>query len=514
MEKTRLKASIVNSAVAIFVQLIIIVSTFVLQTVFIKTLGAQYLGVKGLFTNLMSFLSFAELGVGSAITYSLYKPLSENDEYNVSAVMNLFRKTYNIIGLIILAAGFILSFFIKDMVRDGNLIPQMQFMFILFLLNTVVGYFFTYMRSLLIANQQGYLDSLNRGLFTVILAVIQIIILIKSHNFIFFLISQIIMTLISNLVITRTAYKNFSYLPEYKDAKVPSNVIDYMKKNIFGTISSKIGSVVVFGTDNILISKFIGLSVVGIYSNYMLVISGITSLLNQMLSAVVASLGNLGVTADVEHQYQVFNRYLYVVAFVTYTCATTLLIILNPFIGIWVGAGYQLHITTLFLIVFNFFIIQMRQASLNFISAQGLYWPMRWKSLIEALINLVLSFTLIKTTALGINGVIIGAIISNVIVNIWWEPLILFKYGFKIGMSEYFKKYISYTLVFVLSSVIIYVRLNWFTIRSESFVGICFQSIVVFFSTIMIFISCFWWTTEQKYFFNLIIVKIFKTIRR
>lgn len=228
--RSRLSASVVNSSVAMVMQVFILISTFIMQTVFIKTLGVEYLGAKGLFTNLVSFLSFAELGVGSAITYSLYKPLAENDHQSVSAVMNLFKKTYNIIGVVILFIGILLSFFIKDIVRDGQMIPHMQLMFILFLLNTVVGYFFTYMRSLLIANQQGYIDSLNRGIFMIVLSIVQIIILLTTHNFLFFLIAQIIVTIVSNVSITRTANKMFPYLTEHKNAKVSDEVVSYMKK--------------------------------------------------------------------------------------------------------------------------------------------------------------------------------------------------------------------------------------------------------------------------------------------
>lgn len=506
--RSRLSASVVNSSVAIIMQLLILISTFIMQTVFIKTLGVEYLGAKGLFTNLISFLSFAELGVGSAITYSLYKPLAENDHQSVGAVMNLFKKTYNIIGIVILFAGIFLSFFIKDIVKDGQMIPQMQLMFILFLLNTVVGYFFTYMRSLLIANQQGYIDSLNRGIFMIVLSIIQIIILLKTHNFLFFLVAQIIVTIISNISITITANKIFPYLTDHKDAKVSDEIVSYMKKNIFGTISSRVGSIIVFGTDNILISKFIGLSTVGLYSNYMLVISGISSLMNQMLSAVVSSLGNLGVTANINHQLKIFYRYLYVVAFVSYTTGITLIVMLTPFIKLWIGKSYELKFLTIVLIVLNFFIIQMRQASLNFISAHGLYWPMRWKSLIEAVFNLVVSLILIQTTTLGINAVIIGSIMNNIFINIWWEPLILFRYGFESSMKRYINMYSLYFLTFIFSAVFIYLYLNKFSMYSNGILGLFSQSILVFLSSITVFVIIFSWTKEERYFLNLVFSKI------
>lgn len=513
--RSRLSASVVNSSVAMVMQMLILISTFVMQTVFIKTLGVEYLGAKGLFTNLVSFLSFAELGVGAAITYSLYKPLSENDHQSVSAVMNLFKKTYDTIGFIIFFIGIFLSFFIKDMVRDGQVIPHIQLMFILFLLNTVVGYFFTYMRSLLIASQQGYIDSLNRGFFMVMLSIIQIIILLTTHNFLFFLIAQIVVTVVSNVVITKTANKMFPYLTEHKDARVSDEIVGYMKKNIFGTISSRVGSIIVFGTDNILISKFIGLSAVGLYSNYMLVISGISSLINQMLSAVVSSLGNLGVTANLDYQLKIFYRYLYVVAFISYTTGITLIVMLTPFIKLWVGKNYELQFLTLVLIVLNFFIGQMRQASLNFISSHGLYWPMRWKSLIEAMFNLVISFVLIQTTKLGINAVIIGSIMNNIFINIWWEPLILFKYGFESNMGKYIKIYSLYFLIFISSVVLlVYLYLNKFSIPSKGIVEFFYQSILVFVSSVSVFMVVFSWTKEEKYFLNLFFSKISSTFRK
>lgn len=263
-----------------------------------------------------------------------------------------------------------------------------------------------------------------------------------------------------------------------------------------------------FGTDNILISKFIGLSTVGLYSNYMLIISGVSSLMNQMLSAVVSSLGNLGVTANLNHQVKIFYRYLYIVAFVSYTFGITIIIMLTPFIKLWIGKGYELKFLTLVLIVLNFFIIQMRQASLNFISAHGLYWPMRWKSLIEAIFNLVVSLILIQTTTLGINAVIIGSIMNNIFINIWWEPLILFKHGFKSSMKKYIKMYSLYFLIFTFSVVLIYLYLNKFSMYTTGIVEFFSRAIVVFISSIIVFMIIFSWTKEERYFLNLVFSKI------
>lgn len=508
--KSRLSASIKNTVVAITSQIVSILFLFIVQTVFIRTLGSEYLGANGLFTNLMSFLSFAELGIGSAMTYSLYKPLAEHNERQIAAIMQMFKKTYNIIGITILVVGIVLAYFVPSLVKTGESVPNIQILFVLFLLSTVVSYFFSFMRSLIIANQDGYIDSLNQLIFSTVQAVAQIIILLVTHQYMLFLIIKIVMTLLANISISRLANKQFPFLKKYSKERVPTNVIKYVRQNILGTISSKIGLIIVTGTDNLLISKFIGLGIVGVYSNYMLIINGLVSVANQLGNAVIASFGNLGATeSNHERQTTIFFRYMYIVAFSTFVLCTVLYIVIQPFIILWIGHNFVFPKSTLLLLIINLIFSQFRP-TLPMIGAYGLFWGFRYKSLIEAFINFVISFILITKTDMGVNGVLIGTIASNVLVNSWWDPWILYRGAYdNRGIAKYFVKFLSY--LFVMGGMVLFLTLLGSTIIPDitSFLGLILLGFVSTIITIFIFLLIFSYTEEEKYFIEIISRKYF-----
>lgn len=508
----RTKISTKNVTFALGSQFLILLGQFVLQTIFVKKLSASYLGANGLFTNLVSFLSFAELGIGSAITYSLYGPLANEDHGQVNAIMTLFKKVYEIVGSTILIVGFLLSFFVNDLVKTGHSIPHIQYLFILYLLGTVVSYFFTYTRSLLIANQDGYINSINQVVFKIIQIVMQIIALIFTEDYAIYLIIVIVTTLLSNIRITLVTFKRFKFLNLKSRNKILPSVLTRLRQNVVGTISSKIGEIVVFGTDNILISKFIGLATVGVYSNYTLIINGINSVLNQGLSALISSFGNLGVTEKNTHQREIFYDYLYIVVLITFILSSTFFTVVQIFIKIWFGQSFIFSNFTVFLITINFILTELRQATLGFISALGLFWPMRYKSIIEASLNLILSFVFILGFDLGLKGVLLGTLCSTVFVNLWWEPLVLFKYGFRSSIKPFALKFLKYLIVIVVTQIIILKIVNYINIRNIGILFLFAVFLVLFYTTV--FIILFFKTTENKYFLVLLKKIIFHFMRR
>lgn len=446
---SRRRASIKNAYFAMCAQIVKLLGQFVVQTIFVHTLGAEYLGANGLFNNLLTFLSFAELGIGFAFSYALYKPLADENQRTISAIINLYRKVYNAIGYTILFAGILIAWFVPFLVNSNSQIHDIRVYFILFLLSSVVSYFFTYNRSLLIADQKGFIDSRNQLVFSLVKSVGQILFLIFFNSYAGFLITQIVTNICSNISITHLTHKQYPYLQRYKNASPDKAIVKQIKKNVVGTISSKIGSIVVNGTDNILISKFVGLATVGFYSNYSLIISGIVTVLNQVLNSVIASFGNLGVSEADNKQKQVnlFNEFVYFNAISTFFIGLLLTGIFQPFIGIWLGSNYKLSETTVLLIVVNFVFSQFRPA-LFLVNAYGLFWGYRYKSVVEACVNFAISFYLVKYTALGINGVLIGTIIGNIFVNSWWDPLILFSGAYQRSIFRFYIKYWSYLVLF------------------------------------------------------------------
>lgn len=447
--KSRRSAAVKNATIGTASQVVKLLGNFIVQTIFVKTLGATYLGANGLFNNLITFLSFAELGIGFAFSFSLYEPLAQKNDAIVSSIMSLYRKVYNFIGCFIFVSGCILAVFVPFLTKNNQGIEHIRFYFILYLMSTVVSYFFTYNRALLIADQCSYIDSLNQLEFSLLKYFGQAISLFLGSYF-GYLLSQILGNFLSNVFITKKARKKYPAINEYTDKKVPSAIINKLKQNVVGAISSKIGSIVVNGTDNILISKFLGLSMVGIYSNYSLVISGFNSVLAQILNSVVASFGNLGVVEknNKAKQLDLFSQFVYYNAMIIFFIALVTFGGFQAFISLWIGQKYQLQIFSVNLIIINFVLAGFRPA-LYLINSYGLFWGYRYKSIIEAIVNFGISWVLVYNYNLGLNGVLLGTISSNIIINSWWDPLILFSGVYKKGYGKFYLKYWIYLFVFI-----------------------------------------------------------------
>lgn len=444
-EKSRVKASLLNSLVASSGQIVNLVLSFIVRTIFIRTLGEQFLGLNGLFSNILNILSFTELGIGTAITFSLYKPLAENKVNQIRALMHLYSKIYRVIGAGILLLGFVLMPFLETFISgDKSGLGNIYIAFALYLMNSAFGYFMSYKRSLFMAAQEGYINALNLLLFQMLGQIMQILMLLLYSNYLVYLIVQLIFTVLSNVWISVIADKRYKHYLQKTSEKVPQDTIDYLKKNVLGMVSAKLGGVVVFGTDNIILSSMVGLSIVGIYANYTMIINGINSVLTQGLGAVTASLGNFGATKKKSDNIEVFFKFQLITLLLSTTVVFVFALFSTPFIRLWLGSSkYVVTRPTLYLIVLVFFVSLMRQPLINYTNALGLYWEQRFKPLFEAGINLVVSLLLVGYFKMTISGVLIGTLASNLLVNAWWEPLILFKYGFDSNIKRFLIVYIS-----------------------------------------------------------------------
>lgn len=446
--KARTKLSVINFASAGLTQIITLVLTFISRTVFIKVLGEHYLGLNGLYTNILSVLSFAELGIGAAMTFSLYKPLAEGDDDQILALMNLYRKCYHVIAAIIFGGGVILTPFLSFLIKSGsNHVGNIYVGFVLFLLNSTVSYLWNYKRSIFFADQNGYINSINMAIFQVITQVAQIGLLFTLKSYYVYLIIQIICTIASNFTISKLADKYYPILKSKKKVQVNPNTLTYLKKNVIGMISSKVGGIIVTGTDNLILSSFLGLVSVGMYSNYTLILNGLNSIFNQAVSAVTASIGNLQVTSSVDKQETIFYRFSHVSAMIAVGVTVGLVTFISPFIKVWVGAHYLFDWKLTLLLAIGFYITELRQSNINVTNAYGLYWEQRYKSIIESIINLVVSLILVSYFKMGIAAVIIGTLVSNLAINSWWEPWIVVKHGFKGSFLKYLRYYLFQLLM-------------------------------------------------------------------
>lgn len=455
MVESRTKNSLRNYGTTVITQIAGIILSFIGRTFFIKFLSIDYLGVNGLFSNILSLLSLAELGVGTAITYMMYKPIADNNIAKVAAYNNLFRKVYNCIGLFIIVVGLSLTPFIDYLIKEPPEINEnLHIVYVLFVLNTAVSYFFTYKRSLLIAYQKEYVNSQNVMLFAMIKDIVLIGLLYCFRDYYIYMVTQIIITLASNASIS---YKTNRLFPEIVNLKVESVPIDEIKvivKNTAAMVCHKIGSVVVSGTGNLFISCYVGIAIVGVYSNYVLMYTCANQIIGKGVNSLTASFGNLVATSDKNDVYVVFKKIFFLNFILAYLVAVCFYILIDPFITLWIGNEYLLDSHSILLIIINsIFFFQLRVPSQMAINTYGLFWQIKWKSLVEALINLCCSFFFTAYLGLGIVGILMASLVSNVSTSLWWEPYVAYKYGLKQPIKEYSIMFVKVLLVFILTIV-------------------------------------------------------------
>ena len=507
---SRTRNSVKNLSYAVIGQAIGFVISFIARIFFIKTLGREYLGLNGLFTNVLTILSLAELGVGEAITFSLYKPLAENNTKKCTMLMQVYKKVYTIIGLAILIIGLSLTPFLPLIIKKMPDIPYINLIYALFVVNTAVSYFFSYKRNLIIADQKRYIATFYRYLAHAVFTFLEIVYLIIFKNYIGYLLIMIAATLADNIMVSRKADKMYKFLKEEKEIPLDKESKDSIVKNTKAMMMHKVGGVVVNSTDNILLSMFVSLDSVGLYSNYFFITNALNSITTHVFNSLTASVGNLFATSDNKKAYHVFKE-VYFLDYCMYSfIAVSLLCLFNPFIELWVGREYLFGFDIVCIIVINFYIAGMRKSVLTFREASGLFYKDRWKSVFEAIINLGTSIVL--AIYFGTFGVFLGTFISSITVCVWVEPLILYKYGFKEKLIEYFKLYFMYAFITIATCALTYYLCS--LIHLGRVVSFILKAVLCLIIPNTINIIIFRKTEQYNYFKNLIKKLISKLKRR
>lgn len=503
---SRIRNSLKNMKFEFIGQTVTLLISFLSRMVFVRILSSEYLGLYGLFSNILSVLSFAELGVGEAIIYSLYKPLSEQNAPKIKALMKLYKSAYTIIGTIVATLGAVLTPFLPYVVKSMPDIPSIQIIYLMFVINSAVSYFFSYKRSLIIADQKRYISSYYKYIFFTTLNIMQIGILLTTHNYMLYLGLQVLFTLLENFLVSRKADSMYPYIKTQNTERLDSETKSTIVRNIRAMMYHKIGGIAVYGTDSLVLSKFIGIVAVGLYSNYLLIINALNLFFNMVFQAVTASVGNLGVTQTKEKSYFIF-KCLNLVGFWGFGFAAICIInLINPFIEIWLSKEYMFPTSLVLVIVINFYLTGMRKSVLAFRDALGLYWYDRYKPLFEAGINLVASIILAQK--IGISGVFIGTAISTLATCFWVEPYVLYKYGFKSSLTPYFIRYVVYTVILFLGGAVTWLICS--LIKEGTVLAFAVKTVVCLIVPNTIFLIAFYRTSEFKYLFQVLNTEIRK----
>ena len=470
------------------------------RTVFIQILGREYLGLSGLFSNILMMLSLAELGFGSAITFSLYAPLAAGDRAAIRGLMRLFRRVYLAVGCFVCVAGLSLTPFLAYFVKEMPDIPGIRWIYALYVLNSALSYLCTYKRTLIIADQKQYIVSRYTYGCAVAMNLLQTGLLVVTRNYFLYLAVMLVFTLLENLLLTRKANQLYPFLREPGAPALTREVTAPILRNIRAMLYHKVGHILVNGTDNLLMARLVDLGSVGLYSNYLMITASLETAVNLVYSAITASIGNVGATETDEVKLQIFDRVNFFSQWLFGFCSICLLCLLTPFISLWVGPDYCFPFSVELLICLKFLITGLRQPVTVTKNAFGLYWQDRYKPLAEAAINLVTSIWL--GLRCGVAGIFLGTVISSVTTNLWVEPLVVYKYGLHAPVSRYFRSYGLFMLVTAAAGGLTY----WLCglVPVGGIVGLVVKMAVCTAVPNLVYLACFFRRGEFAYFRDLL----------
>ncbi len=495
MEESRTKNSINNIKTGAIVQIINKLMVFAVRTVFIKMLNTDYLGVNGLFTNVLAILSFAELGIGTAIIFNMYKPVAEKNQEKIKSLMQLYKKSYNLIGTIVFVLGLFVIPFMDVVIKEKpNINENLILIYIMFLFNTAASYFFTYKKSIISAHQKQSVINNVDSIFYLIKSIVEIIFLLLTRNFIIYLSIEILSTIIENIILSKIADNMYPYLRDKKINPLSKEESNNIFKNVKSLIIYKFGGVIMNSTDNILISSLVNVSTVGFCSNYIMIINSIKSIITSALNGVTASVGNLNVVGNSKQKERVFYQITFANYIVYSFCAIAFIVLLNPFMKIWLGEKYILGIDVSVALALSSFIEGLRNAGYTYRTTLGLFQKGRLTPYIGATVNIVFSIMLCKLC--GVSGIFFATCIAQLVSYSWIDPYLIHKYEFKTPVSKYFKRYGIYLIVFTVSACITLLVSQLITI--EGIIGFLLKAIVVCIIPNLINLLVYYRTEEFK----------------
>lgn len=496
----RIKNSIKNIYISILTQIIITLLGFISRRVFLDSLGSEYLGVNGLLINVLSMLSLVEGGIGGSIVYNLYKPLAEDDRPRVIALVQLYKKIYGILAVLIFVLSMALYPLLGILVGDTSGISNLEVVYFLFVFKNVVSYLNAHKWSLINADQKGYVLARYNLLFNVITTISKIMVLSITHNYILYLVIEVLIFLIQNIWNGNIVNKRYSYIKVKEKYEVDKETKAILSKNVKAMFLHNVGGYCVFGTDNILISALVNLKTVGLYSNYTMIINQLKGLLTPLIDGIGASVGNLIVTESKEKSYEIFNV-VYLINFWIYGfCSIVLFNLLEPFIDLWLGKGLLLDKFTFLIILLNFYITGLRSCVITFKTKGGIFDNDKYVPIIESIINLGASIILAKF--FGLVGIFLGTTISTIAIPFWLQPKLVYNNIFNKSSIEYFSKYFKYLFITIFTGILTTLLCRYIEINNL-FLQLVVKGIVSTIIINLVFVGFLFKTKETKYLLGL-----------
>ena len=431
---------------------------FLSRTVFIYYLGETFLGINGLYTEVLSVLSIAELGFGSALLYAMYAPIAREDNVKVIQLLDFYKKAYRIIALIIAGLGISLVPFLQYIVKgaEGITLTQLRLYYCIFLFNTVVNYFVAYKYSYANAQQQNYIVTVFDSVVNIVTVVVQVTVILLTRNFLAYLLAQSGVLLLSRIVAALYLNHRFPILKEKTSEPLPKEERDGIFREVKALSVHQFASAAVHSTDNIIISSMsdMGVVAVGLVSNYNLIISNVISFVTVLLNNSAFGFGNLAAEGNSDNFRKAFREMSFLVFWIYGFCCIAFFVLIPPFITLWIGADKLIDTMSLFLIVLNCFLLGHATLYNSARVAKGHFGKDKWISFIQAIVNLVVS--IIAAKKLGLVGVYIGTVVSRLVVTVM-RPSATYSFLFGRQVGEYYVQLMLYGLSVAAAGAVTYV---------------------------------------------------------
>ena len=445
-KKTRSDYTMLNIVSGLGGYVVTFVLGLVCRMAFTRVFSADYLGINGLFGNVLSMLSLAELGIGSAIVYALYAPLAKNDNGKIATLVKFYGKCYRVIAFVVLAVGLALIPFLDLIIKEKpNIDENYYVIYLIMLFNSVSGYFFAYRSSLLVAAQKNYLVTLVSNIVIIVQNAVQIGVIFLFKNYIVYMLIASVCGMVTNIISSEIAKRQYPCIKEKKPAPLEKEEKLSLIRNVRALTINKVGGILVNSTDNIITTFFDGLATTGLASNYTLLSTSINSLLNIVFNSLNASVGNHNALEDKEHRISLFKSINLANFWMFGWAAIGMFVVSGDVVSVMFGEEYILPFEIPLIIAVNFYMVSMQNAVWTYYHTQGLFRHGRYITLFTAAINIVASILLGKIW--GLFGILLATAISRMLTNTWYSPYAVFKYGFGTSAKPYFLRYILYLVV-------------------------------------------------------------------
>lgn len=421
-----------------------LICPFLIRTFMVRYLGAEYLGLNSLFASLLQVLNLAELGFSSAVVFSMYKPVAENNDVTICALLQLYKRIYQIVGVVISVLGVMLLPFLECFINGGYPDINIHLVYVLYLFNTVLSYELSaYKTCLLEAYQRTDIESKIASLINSMMYVCQIFGIILFKDYYVYMVLMPIFTIITNLVRSFIVTKMFpEYIPK---GRISSEIKAEISAKVKALIVYKIGNIVSNAVDNIIISSFLGLSLLAIYNNYYYIISALFGFLMIYYNAVKAGIGNSIVLDSVEKNEEDFNCFYFAQAWIVGWASICLVCLFQNFMVIWMGKEQLLPFYMVLLLAVYFYVWKIHDIVHTYKDALGMWEEDKWRPLISSGVNLIGNLFLVNK--FGLPGIVISTIIAEIVVTMPWAPPILYRNYFDKSCKIYYFSLIRYTVI-------------------------------------------------------------------